>query len=38
MQGHKLEKKTSKQKQSFRQDDVVAKADAGTVKRLLGRG
>jgi ribosomal protein L35 len=38
MQSHNLEKKTPKQKQSFRQDDAVAKTDARTVKRLLGKG
>ena len=38
MQSHNLEKKTPKQRQSFRQDEPVAKSDARIVKRLLGRG
>ena len=36
MKSHNLEKKSSKRKQRFSKDDPVARADARTVKKLLG--
>ena len=38
MQSHNLGKKPQKQKRDFRPDRPVAKSDAGTIKRLLGKG
>ena len=37
MRSHKLEKKSSKRKRSFRKANEVHEADARTVERLLGR-
>jgi large subunit ribosomal protein L35 len=38
MKSHNLMKKSSKRRRSFRKDNPVAKSDAKTVKKLLGRG
>jgi ribosomal protein L35 len=38
MRSHNLEKKSSKRKRGFRKDRQVSGADAGAIKKMLGRG